>query len=181
MTTIYIGQQIQLPLPLSANGPKLMRIFSMNWCPQSKQKERSLSQLLKSSLATSVAITNTTSLAKSNDAHTFTFQTSAISQLTEQVSQIKMENKQHLTCFDCLDPRWRPSWCNHVPLLDAMPEATVVNLWPVTMMSWHSRRLSEVHSPRVCSFRNYPGLTLLVLLQMKKLTAKVVMTIRCII
>jgi len=54
---------------------------------------------------TSSKETSATHHMKETDATTVASQNSAISQLTEQVSQIKLENKQLLDKFDCLADR----------------------------------------------------------------------------
>jgi len=63
-------------------------------------------QPLKSALKAAHSVeTATTQNAKDNDVTTITSQNSAISQLTEQVSQIKLENKQLIDRFDHLAER----------------------------------------------------------------------------
>jgi len=62
-------------------------------------KSKALKSVLKNASATE---NNNTTQHKESDATTIASQSSAISQLTEQVSQIKMENKQLLEKFDWL-------------------------------------------------------------------------------
>jgi len=63
-------------------------------------------QPLKSALKSTHSVeTATTHNVKDNDAMTINSQNSTISQLTKQVSQIKMENKQLINRFDRLAER----------------------------------------------------------------------------
>jgi len=89
-------------------------------------KLKALKSVLKNTSATD---TPNSTHQKESDATTIASRTSAISQLTEQVSQIKMENKQLLEN----SIGWLTKWNNSFPvpkpkLHDAMPEATEVNL-----------------------------------------------------
>jgi len=65
-------------------------------------KSKPLKSVLKASNLTETMANHN---PKETDATTIASQNSAISQLTEQVSQIKMENKQLLDKFNCLADR----------------------------------------------------------------------------
>jgi len=87
------------------------------------------SKALKSALKTTTTTDTTNSNnIKESDATTIASQSLAISQLTEQVSQIKMENKQLLDKFDWLADKMEQFFSALIPKPhDAMLEATEVN------------------------------------------------------
>jgi len=63
----------------------------------------------------------------SNATHMVVSQASAISQLMEQVSQIKLETNRFSNGLTSLQHKWKPSWLNPNHPIDAMPKATEMN------------------------------------------------------
>jgi len=91
------------------------------------QKQKMLKSALK--ISPSVGLEAATKPAQSTDMTMVASQNSAISQLTEQVLQIKLEHKQMLNCFDWLAAQLKAFMTGNTILITSCKlEATGVNL-----------------------------------------------------